>query len=132
VDVPSKRIGYWLVILPVSTNDLPTDFLDGPTTLTAENAVMASNGTVLELVTAVPQPDVTTAPPSVITNGVNWSRTVTGFTGNRWDAWMLYVNGQVNGIEWEQFKDDVLIYNPALEADGFVFLPEKQYVLPQN
>lgn len=132
VDVPVKRIGYQLIILPVPTNELPADFLDGPTTLTPEKTIVAENGAVFGLITAVPQTDATTAPPPTTTSGVSWSRTITGFTGNRWDAWMQYVNGQVNDIEWEQFKDDVLIYNPDLEADGFVFLADKQYLLPEN
>ncbi|MCB9420428.1 MAG: hypothetical protein H6667_11530 [Ardenticatenaceae bacterium] len=134
VAVPSKRIGYSLIILPVPTTELPADLLDGPTTLTSGDMILASNGTAFDLNTAVPTPVpvATTAPAPITTNGVNWTRTVTGFSGNRWQAWQQYVENQVSGITWDQFKDDVLIYNPDLEADGYVFQAGKQYILPQN
>lgn len=133
VAVPTKRIGYALIIIPTPTTELPAEFLDGPTTLTGGNMILASNGTVLDLNTAVPPPQPTTAsPPPVTANGISWSRSLTSFSGNRWQAWQQYVEGQVNGITWEQFKDDVLIYNPDLEADGYVFQAGKQYLLPQN
>jgi hypothetical protein len=132
VAVPSKRIGYSLIILPTPITELPPEFLDGSTTLTGGNMILASNGTVLDLnpviFPAIPAIDPTPIP----TGGISWSRSLTGFTGNRWQVWQQYVEGQVNGITWEQFKDDVLIYNPDLEADGFVFQASKQYVLPQN
>jgi hypothetical protein len=133
VAVPAKRIGYTLVILPLPTGELPAEFLDGATTFSGDT-IVASNGTVFDLNTAVPtpQPLATTAPPPATTGGVNWTRTVTGFSGNRWEAWQLYVENQVGGITWDQFKDDVLIYNPDLEADGYVFQAGKQYLLPQN
>lgn len=134
VAVPTKRIGYSLIILPVPTTELPADLLDGLTTLTSGDMILASNGTAFDLNTAVPTPIplATTAPAPITTTGVNWTRTVTGFTGNRWQAWQQYVENQVSGITWEQFKDDVLIFNPDLAADGFVFQAGKQYVLPQN
>ena len=94
--------------------------------------ILASNGSVLDLNTAVPLSQPTIEPSPVIINGISWNRSLTGFSGNRWQVWQQYVEGQVNGITWEQFKDDVLIYNPDLEADGFVFQAGKQYVLPQN
>lgn len=133
VAVPAKRIGYTLVILPLPTGDLPADFLDGATTFSGDT-IVASNGTVLDLNTAVPTPIplATTIPAPAATGGVNWTRTVTGFSGNRWQAWQTYVENQVSSITWDQFKDDVLIYNPDLEADGYVFQAGKQYLLPQN
>lgn len=132
VAVPSKRIGYSLIIIPTPTTDLPAEFLDGTTTLTADNTIVASNGTVLDLNTAVPPPPPTAEPTPVPPGGVSWTRPLTGFTGNRWQVWQQYVAGQVGGITWEQFKEDVLIYNPHLEADGYVFQAGKQYLLPQN
>ena len=105
VAVPTKRIGYSLIILPTPTTELSAEFLDGPTTLTGGNMIVASNGTVLDLNTAVPPPPPTTEPAPVITNGISWSRSLTGFSGNRWQAWQQYVEGQVSGITWEQFKD---------------------------
>lgn len=133
VAVPDKRIGYSLIILPLPVSDLPAEFLDGATTLSGD-MVTASNGTVLDLTTAVPTPvpPEITNPPPASTGGVSWTRPLTGFSGNRWQVWQQYVEGQVAGITWEQFKDDVLIYNPDLAADGYVFQAGKQYLLPQN
>jgi hypothetical protein len=133
VAVPSKRIGYSVLILPIPTSDLPAEFLDGATTFSGDT-IVASNGTVLDLNAAVPTPILpATSEPSAATNGgVNWTRSVTGFSGNRWEAWQLYVENQVSGITWDQFKDDVLIYNPDLAADGYVFQAGKQYLLPEN
>lgn len=132
VAAPGKRIGYSLIIIPTPTDELPAEFLAGATTLTSENTIVASNGTVLDLTTAVPPPPPTLEPSPIPAGGVSWTRTITGFSGNRWQAWQLYVENQVSGITWEQFKDDVLIYNPDLEADGYVFQAGKQYLLPQN
>ncbi|MEJ2748058.1 MAG: hypothetical protein P8183_09135 [Anaerolineae bacterium] len=131
VAVPSKRIGYSLIILPLPTSELPAEILDGPTTLDGDT-IVASDGTMMDLNTAVPPPELTTEPSPVPAGGVSWTRPLTGFTGNRWQAWQQFVDGQVSGITWEQFKDDVLIYNPDLEADGYIFQAGKQYVLPQN
>jgi hypothetical protein len=131
VAVPSKRIGYSLIVVPTPVNELPPEFLNGPTTLTADNAILAENGTVLPLTAAAP-PSPTLESPPVTVNGISWSRTLTGFSGNRWQAWQQHVEGQVSGITWEEFKDEVLIYNPDLEADSYIFLADKQYLLPQN
>jgi hypothetical protein len=95
---------------------------------------IAADGTPVELPldgTIVPEQPVVDPPPSN-PGGVNWTRTVTGFSGSRWDAWVQYVDGQVTGITWEEFKDESLRYNPHLTADGFVFQPGKEYLFPEN
>ncbi len=138
IPVPSKRIIYSLVILPAPLSELPTEFQDGKTELTANNtiAARASDGTMLELTldTAVsptnPDPAQPTQPASP--GGVSWTRTVSGFSGSRWDAWVAHVDGQVTGITWEEFKTESLRYNPQLEADGFVFQTGKSYLFPEN
>ena len=131
VAVPDKRIGYSLIVVPTPVDELPPEFLNSSTTLTGDNTIVASDGTVLELTAVAPPPPTLESSP-VTVNGISWSRPLTGFSGNRWQAWQQHVEGQVSGITWDEFKDDVLIYNPDLETDGFIFLAEKQYLLPQN
>ena len=74
-----------------------------------------------------PPPPPPPPPPEEIT----WTRKLTGFYGNRWQAWEQFVKSQVPGITWHEFKDQVLVYNPHLETDGYVFRPEKEYLLPE-
>jgi hypothetical protein len=61
-----------------------------------------------------------------------WTRRLTGFAGTRWDCWTSQVQGKVQGITWEQFRDAALAYNPQLNADGRLFKPERAYLIPQN
>ncbi len=66
------------------------------------------------------------------TSAITWTRQLTGFSGNRWQCWVTYVRDQVQGIMWEDFRDQSLTHNPALPGDGFVFKTAKTYVLPEN
>ncbi|MCP4425448.1 MAG: hypothetical protein GY803_13225 [Chloroflexi bacterium] len=131
VSVPSKRIEYTLVVIPMPLSELPAEFQAGPTEL-ADNKIIAyaADGSPLEL--ALDTPPTAVNPPSPGTGSVSWTRTVTGFHGSRWDAWLLYVSGQVAGITWEEFKDESLRYNPDLTTDGYVFQPGKEYLFPEN
>jgi hypothetical protein len=63
---------------------------------------------------------------------VAWTRTVTRFSGNRWDSWKAFAQGKVDGVTWDEFKDQVVEHNPALIADDYVFKVDKTYVLPEN
>jgi len=63
---------------------------------------------------------------------VAWTRAITGFSGHRWSCWQRFVEGQVQGITWGQFKAQVGEQNPALAADGWIFQKDKTYLLPQN
>jgi len=63
---------------------------------------------------------------------VTWSRIITGFSGHRWNCWQKFVMNQVAGITWPEFKKQVLVHNPVLIADGFVFKAEKSYRLPEQ
>ncbi len=135
IPVPVKRIAYTLVIIPVPLSDLPDEFQNNPTTLTADNKIIthAADGSPLELVLgSPPAPATAVPPPTTGTGGISWTRTVTGFSGSRWDAWLQYVDGQVIGITWEEFKDEALRYNPHLVDDGYVYQPGKEYLFPQN
>jgi hypothetical protein len=61
-----------------------------------------------------------------------WSRQITNFAGSRWDCWTTYIQNQVQGITWEQFRDAALVYNPQLNADGRLFKTDKAYLIPIN
>ncbi|MEW5720421.1 MAG: carboxypeptidase regulatory-like domain-containing protein, partial [Chloroflexota bacterium] len=39
---------------------------------------------------------------------------------------------QVQGITWNEFKDQCLARNPVLRSDGYVFRANKTYILPEN
>jgi hypothetical protein len=71
-------------------------------------------------------PEDTAAPPYA------WTRQLGGFAGTRWECWVAHVQNQVQGITWEQFRDNALAYNPQLNADGRLFKAEKAYLIPQN
>lgn len=60
-----------------------------------------------------------------------WSRPLSGFKGTRWECWVAHVQGQVPGLTWAQFRDDALVYNPQLNADGRLFKDGKTYLIPQ-
>lgn len=59
-----------------------------------------------------------------------WDRVISGFHGNRWQAYQEYVAGQTT-IEWETFRDLVVLFNPKLQNSGFVFQSDAQYVFPR-
>ncbi|KAB8143273.1 hypothetical protein F8S13_09620 [Chloroflexia bacterium SDU3-3] len=63
---------------------------------------------------------------------LTWTRRLLGFSGSRWDCWVKEVQGKVPGITWDQFRDQALLYNPQLVADGRVFRPERTYLIPQS
>ena len=62
---------------------------------------------------------------------VEWSRTLTGYEGHRWDCWDKHVRAQT-GMSFESFRERVLDFNPHLVDDGFVFVAEKRYILPER
>ncbi len=72
-------------------------------------------------------PEQVTAQPVVA-----WTWTITAFSGNRWDCWKVFVQGKVEGLTWDEFKDQVVEHNPTLREDGYVFKADKTYVLPEN
>ena len=63
---------------------------------------------------------------------ITWDRTLTGFTGSRWDCWRLLVQGKVIGLNWQLFDDQVTAHNPQLAASGGRFDAGQTYSLPQN
>ena len=63
---------------------------------------------------------------------IRWDRNITGFAGNRWQAWLRLVAGRVLGISWADFADRVLVENPQLAEDAGSFQADKAYCLPWN
>ncbi len=63
---------------------------------------------------------------------VRWSRPLSGFKGTRWECWEAHVKGKVKGMPWDDFVSEVLLANPALADDAFLFDPAKSYRLPEN
>lgn len=63
---------------------------------------------------------------------VTWTRRISGYQGNAWNAWQKFVARETAGITWPEFRADAAQYNPSLaESDG-VFLAENAYVIPEN
>lgn len=62
---------------------------------------------------------------------ISWSHKLTGLSGSRWDIWEKVVQSQETGLSWTEFKDEVVKYNPQLVEDEYVFMPDKEYVLPE-
>ena len=86
-----------------------------------------------ELVTVLPiqsNPQLTVLPSQ--NNGQDWHVQLSGYYGNRWDVWETYVIDRGINMSWEAFREAVLAHNPHLEADGFVFYPDKAYRLPAS
>ena len=65
-------------------------------------------------------------------NSICWTYELKDFAGTRWDVWDRIVKKMVGGkMEWEQFKADVIAYNPILVADEYEFFRRNTYLLPQ-
>jgi hypothetical protein len=62
---------------------------------------------------------------------ITWTRTLTGFQGHVWNCWQQYVAPEVAGITWEEFRVEVLQYNPALAASQGRFKAGQTYLLPE-
>ncbi len=91
------------------------------------NPVLQEDGNVFQAHKTYLLPENVPEPDEIV-----WTRRLKGFYGNRWQCWETYVRDQVRGITWVEFMTDVVARNPALRRDGYVFLPDKAYVLPAN
>jgi len=87
------------------------------------NPHLSEDGRIFQAEKSYLAPEV--SPPQEVT----WSRAVTGFAGSRWDCWEKYLNGK-SLLSWEEFRDNALVHNPQLVADGRLFKAEKTYVIP--
>ncbi len=142
LQVPDKQLEYALVVLPMSQAELPPSHLPG--NLSFQNGMLVigqggatgggDDGGTETAVAAVPA----SIPPSNAQFTVlpkepgsqAWNLKMTGYYGNRWDVWERFLAGRIPGLTWETFKQSVLVHNPHLEEDSFVFYPEKSYLLP--
>jgi hypothetical protein len=146
INVPDKQLEYALVVLPMPQDELPDKYSSGK--LTFQNGMLVIDQgeaggrggaeevgmetAVAEPIPAAPQPNVQFTVLPSRNNGKDWHLQMTGYYGNRWDVWERFIAGRVPGMDWETFKYSVLVHNPQLETDGFVFYPEKSYLLPFN
>ena len=61
----------------------------------------------------------------------SWKNVRNDIQGNRNDVWkLLYENKPNNKINWNEFKDQVVVCNPKLKNDGYVFIKGNTYILP--
>ena len=63
---------------------------------------------------------------------VTWTRSLSGFSGNRWQCWETHVRDHVRGLTWGEFMSAVVERNPALREEGYVFRADATYLLPEN
>ena len=63
---------------------------------------------------------------------VTWTRVVTGWSGNLWNAWQRFVARDVAGIAWEDFRALALRYNPSLRLSDDQFVAGETYAFPEN
>lgn len=134
LNVPTKQAEYALVVLPMPLAELPGSHERGNLTFQDGLLVIQPEEPPLAEATAVPLP-----PPAtdirftlLLGNDSMWHLQMSGYYGNRYDVWEKYVAGRGTGMNWETFKEAVLVYNPHLETDGFVFYPNKTYLLPTS
>ena len=140
IGVPAKQIEYDIVVMPVSNAELPEAFLNGPTTIDGNGGVrvpldtdgqvivVGANGSNAGKGGGFQKLEGQKSEKNV--GSVIWERQLTHFYGNRWQAWQLYVAGQVPGMTWEQFKDGVVQHNQHLMQTGYVFQYDQVYLLP--
>lgn len=132
INVPSKQIRYTLYVSPTAVSALPSEIQHGVTVLNEAGGVVPySSVDSLAPATASPVPEVNSQLSRASAGQLSWTYSLTGFFGNRWEVWERYIVGRVPGMSWETFKEQVLIHNPHLRQDGFVFYPGKTYVLPE-
>ncbi len=144
ISIPNKQLKFTIVVLDYTKETLPQSYYRGNLSLSEGGVLMTnmedavSDGQVAVLATAVPtqQPAIQSNVQFTVLQNSNsstaWNMQMTGYYGNRWDVWQRFISGHVSGITWEYFKESVLVHNPELESDGFVFYPDKTYRLPLN
>lgn len=61
-----------------------------------------------------------------------WTRTITGFAGNRWACWEQFLLGKIQGITWSEFSKQVGEQNSQLAEDGNIFKADQSYKIPEQ
>lgn len=76
-------------------------------------------------------PSASVNPAATNTLCPSWKNKRNDISGSRIDVWeLLYENKPNNKISWNEFKDQVVICNPTLKKNGFVFIKGNTYILP--
>lgn len=139
ISIPEKQLVYTLVILEMPLDQLPESYQSGNLSLNGELLVTSASATsgnenVALQATPAPQPTPQSNFQLLLlpsqNGGQDWHLQLTGYYGNRWDVWERFVAGKGHSMSWETFKEAVLVHNPQLKSDGFVFYPHKAYLLP--
>lgn len=60
-----------------------------------------------------------------------WDRTVAGYRGTLYQAWLDWVRGKVAGMEYAAFRRQFVAYNPPAAFSGRKLLADQQYLLPR-
>lgn len=64
--------------------------------------------------------------------GICWTHDVKNFDGNRSQAWDNILDDKTKKLlQYNQFIVDVVLHNPQLKDDGYVFDGRKTYILPE-
>lgn len=145
LSAPEKQIEYAISVSAVPFSQLPIELQSHETAvLTPNDQIVARINNVGVGGGAPPQPTEvgkTSSNPIDQRAGskmrleageVSWTKVLMGFEGNRWEVWQQYVKAQVPGIDWDTFYEQIVLYNPHLEADGFTFYADKAYLLPEQ
>ena len=60
-----------------------------------------------------------------------WDRTVAGYRGTLYQAWLDMVRGKVMSIDYAAFRRQFAAYNPLAALTGNRLLADQQYLLPR-
>ncbi|MBM3150786.1 MAG: hypothetical protein FJZ96_01045 [Chloroflexi bacterium] len=123
-------LSYWvryetLEGIPISYHgsfDISEPFVEETTIVQPEPSALSIS------TTATPHPSLSTVTPESII--FEWSYELENYSGSRYDVYSQIVIKVAPHMSWEQFKDDVLIYNPQLIQDQYEFKNDKTYLLP--
>lgn len=141
IKVEEKQVQYTIVVLGLPLNELPESHSQGRLAFNVETKELVTNVQTEKEIEAAKTVDSTNPAPQTSiqfkvfpsqNSGLEWRMQITGYYGNRWDVWERFIKGYVSGMDWETFQESVLVHNPQLESDGFVFYPDKSYLLPIN
>jgi hypothetical protein len=149
IQVPDKQIEYAIKIMEAPVTELSEDYLArGQAQLTSTDQIVApaipeisevgyggaENGAQVESNSTV-EPNSTveldSTTESIMSQEVRWTRTLSGYYGNRYEVWERFVQPTIPGLSWNEFKEQVLIYNPQLVTDGNIFHTDKLYIIPE-
>ena len=143
MQVPDKQIEYAIKIMEIPVTTMPEKYLArGQATLTNTDQVEAPEIPGPEIsgtenvgtggaVNSVAIEQIATIKEEEMSQEVRWTRTLSGYSGNRYEVWERFIQPTVPGLSWNEFKEQVLIYNPQLVTDGNLFHPNKLYIIPE-